>query len=80
MHVTPSHLLSREHKAIVTTLIPEFDAEGDRSDPLVSLGSIITVQPVCGGWSVCVCVCAGINTGSSISGSSGGGDQTCSAL
>ena len=39
------HLISRKHKAIETTLIPELNAEGDRSDALVGLSSIITVQP-----------------------------------
>ena len=52
------HLISGEHKAVVTTLIPELDAEGDGSDPLIRLGSVITVQPVhVERERVCVCVC-----------------------
>ena len=42
----PPHLFSREHKSIVTTLVSELDTEGDGSDPLVGLGSIIAIEPV----------------------------------
>ena len=42
----PPHLFSWEHKSIVTTLISELDTEGDGSDPLVILGSIIAIKPV----------------------------------
>ena len=42
----PPHLFSWEHKSIETTLISELDTEGDGSDPLVSLGSIIAIKPV----------------------------------